>query len=282
MHLPGPGISRFAVATAVVTLLLMAVGALAAGGAELVLPASIIKGVVSGRYHIYLAIATGAMTVMLLVGLTPANVPTWVRATGWVSVSLFAIDSAIMAWTPVPPVGAEQAIPHAIVAPLVFASVVVSAFYMFQDWINGPEIADISALPSLPLIALLTPFAVILQIALGALYRHKIFSVMPHMAGAMVATLLLLVLTVQLLQNFPAHPTLRPVAIASMSVLLLQVTLGIAAFVMRLLDFDTNTGFVFLTAAHVCVGALTLAASVVMCLEVRRCCVIREPVTSSH
>jgi heme A synthase len=102
------------------------------------------------------------------------------------------------------------------------------------------------------------------------------------MAGAMVATLLLLVLTVQLLQNFPAHPTLRPVAIASMSVLLLQVTLGIAAFVMRLLDFDTNTGFVFLTAAHVCVGALTLAASVVMCLEVRRCCVIREPVTSSH
>jgi hypothetical protein len=97
--------------------------------------------------------------------------------------------------------------------------------------------------------------------------------VMPHMAGAMVATLLVLALSVQLVQNFPSHPTLRPIAIASMSVLLIQVTLGIAAFVMRLLDFDTNAGFMLIAAAHICSGALTLAASVVMCLEVRRCCV---------
>ena len=248
------------------TLILMAVGALAYGPDQ----AGLFTRVTNGRYHIYLAIATAAMVVLLLVGLVPANVPAWLRATGWIAIALFAADSAIMVLTPLPPVGAGLAIPHAILAALFLATVVVIAFYMPQDWINGPEMVDMTPWPSLPTTALATPLVVIVQIALGAAYRHKIFGVMPHLAGAMVAALLLLVLSVQLLQNFPTHPTLRPVAIASMSVLLLQVTLGIAAFTMRLLDFDSAPAFVFIAAAHICVGALTLAASVVLCIEVRR------------
>jgi len=121
-----------------------------------------------------------------------------------------------------------------------------------------------------------TPFLVIVQISLGAAYRHKVLGVMPHMAGAMLVVLPLLVVSVLLLQNFPAHPTLRPVAIAAMSVVLLQASLGIAAFVMRLMDFDTSKGFLFLAATHVCVGALTLAASVVLALEVRRCSPVND------
>lgn len=249
MHLPGPGISRLAIATAVVTLALMAVGALALS---------------DGRYHIYLAIATGGMTILLLIGLIPANVPTWLRATGWLAIAVFAADSGIIT------LGEELAIPHAILAALFLSAVVVIAFYIPQDWINGPEMVDMTPGPSLPMMALVTPLVVIVQIALGAAYRHKVFGVMPHMAGAMVAVLLLLVLSVQLLQNFPTHPTLRPVAMASMSVVLLQVTLGIAAFVMRLLDFDSVPAFAYIAAAHICTGALTLGASVVLCIEVRR------------
>ena len=258
MHLPGPGLSRLAVATAVLTVILMAVGALATGD------------VLNGRYHVYLALATGGLAVMLLIGLVPANVPAWLRATGWIAVALFALDSGIMAWTPLPPVEATLAIPHAIAGALFLATTVVIAFYMPQDWINGPELVDMTPWPLLQTMALATPLVVIVQIALGAAYRHKVFGVMPHMAGAMVATLLLLVLAVQLLQHFPTHPTLRPVAIAAMSVLLLQVTLGISAFVMRLLDFDTMPAFVWIAAAHVCLGALTLASSLVLCIEVRR------------
>lgn len=278
MHLPGPGLSRFAIATAAVVLLLIAVGALSSGLAgdatgSLLADMPGYAGLVSGRYHLYLALAAGAMVILLLIAVTPANVPGWVRATGWVSVGLFGIDSAIMAFTTVPPVAAALAVPHAILAPLCLATVVMSAFYLPQDWINGPDTVDLTPAPWVSTIALLTPLAVIAQVGLGALYRHKVYSVLPHMAGALVATLLVLVLSVQLLQSFPGHSTLAPVAIASMSVLLLQVTLGIAAFVMRLLDFDTTTGFLFIAAAHICVGALTLAASVVLCIEVRRCSV---------
>jgi len=274
MHLPGPALQRFSAITAAAALLLIAAGAIAGGaGPDSGLPAMLVKG----RIHLDLAAAVGAGTVLLLIWIVPANIPAWVRAMGWVATGLFALDSAIMALTPAPPAGAALAIPHAIVAALFLSSLVVIAFYMPQDWINGPTRIDTTtAWPSLPLASLITPFLVVLQISLGAAYRHKIFGVMPHMAGAMVVTLALLVVSVLLLQSFPTHPTLKPVAIAAMSVLLLQVSLGIAAFVMRLMDFDTGNGFVFLAAAHVCVGALTLAASVVLALEVRRCSPVND------
>jgi hypothetical protein len=269
MHLPSPALQRFSVVVASATLLLMAAGAIAGGASpDSGLPAMLVKG----RIHLELAAATGVATVLMLIWLLPANIPAWVRAMGWVAVGLFAADSTIMAWTPFPPGGVPLTILHAIVAPLFLSSVIVIAFYTPQDWINGPTIIDTTtAWPSLPLAARLTPLLVILQISLGAAYRHKIFGVMPHMAGAMLVVLALLVVSVLLLQSFPTHPTLRPVAIAAMSVVLLQVSLGITAFVMRLMDFDTGNGFVFLAAAHVCVGALTLAASIVLALEVRRC-----------
>jgi heme A synthase len=239
---------------AALTLALMALGAFA-----------------DGRHHLELALAVGALTILLQVWLAPANLPLWVRNTGWIALGLFAIDSVIMAGTPMPPSEPGLVIPHAIVAPLFFAALTVIAFYTWVDWINPNEQIDYSAQPLLPTAALAAPVLVILQIAMGAAYRHKIFSVMPHMAGAMLVTLVLLVMCVVLLQTFPEHPTLRPLAIAGMSALLLQVTLGIAAFVMRLLDFDSSPGFPYLASAHICAGALVLAASVLLCIEVRRC-----------
>lgn len=262
MHMPGPELPRFATATAVVTLLLIALGAVE-GGADTAL--------LNSRYHVYLAVIAGAMTAVLLMWLSPANLKSWLRATGWVALGLFLIDSAIMSMTTKPPVDAVLAIPHAIVAPLFLAALVVIAVYTAIDGFTAAEPIDTMAAPLVPIAAQWAPLLVICQIAMGALYRHKVWGVMPHMAGAMVVTLVLLMLAVVLLQNFPAHPTLRPMAIAAMSVLLLQVTLGIGAFVMRLLDFDTSDGFVYLAAGHVCVGALTLAASVVLSIEVRRC-----------
>ncbi len=274
MHLPGPELPRFAVVIAVLTLVLIVLGAIAgAAGPD----SGLRNSLVNGRAHLVLAVLVGSATILLAMWLAPANVPAWVRATGWIAVGLFAVDSAIMTTTPAPPVDPSLAVPHAIVAPLFLAALAVIAFFTPQDWINGPTQIDYAAMPSLRLAALTAPLLVILQIAMGALYRHKIFGVMPHMAGAMLVTLVLLVLSVVLLQNYPGHPTLRPIAIATMSVLLLQVALGIGAFVMRLLDFDTAPAFLYLAAAHVTLGSLTLASSVVLWLEVRRCDLSARP-----
>jgi len=108
-------------------------------------------------------------------------------------------------------------------------------------------------------LAMLTPPLVLMQIAFGAAYRHKIWGVMPHLAGAMTVACLVLILCMLLLQR---RPLLRRPAIVTMSIVLAQASLGITSFVLRILDLDTGLWFLVFSSAHVTLGAATLAATV--------------------
>jgi hypothetical protein len=118
--------------------------------------------------------------------------------------------------------------------------------------------------------ALATPPAVILQITMGALYRHQITGVMPHMLGAMVVALLTLVVASILLQHFGGQRQLKNAATALLAIALTQVSLGIGAFLMVLLGGTALPEFAWLATAHLCVGALTLAASVATAMQTDR------------
>jgi heme A synthase len=115
-----------------------------------------------------------------------------------------------------------------------------------------------------------TPPAVLAQISLGALYRHQITGVMPHMLGAMVVALLTLGVSVILLQHFPDLRELKSAATALISAVLAQVCLGIAVFFMLLLGVGNIPAFAWLATGHVCVGTLTFAAGIVTAMQVGR------------
>ena len=192
------------------------------------------------------------------------------RATSGTAVGLFAVDALLASVTQTRPLPLQLSLLHACLAPTFFSALVVVAAYTWPGWEDRPVVADLTGFALVAQMADAVPFLTVLQIALGAAYRHKAIGVMPHMAGAMLVALPLLIISVVLLQQFPKHASLRPLAISTMTILLLQVSLGIGAFVMRLLDFDTLPGFAYVAAGHVCAGALTLAASVVTCIELRR------------
>jgi heme A synthase len=63
---------------------------------------------------------------------------------------------------------------------------------------------------------------------------------------------------------------LRRAAIALMSVVLTQVTLGVAAFTLQLLDMENTPAGIASTVLHVLTGSLTLAASLVLAIQVQR------------
>jgi membrane protein implicated in regulation of membrane protease activity len=71
-------------------------------------------------------------------------------------------------------------------------------------------------------------------------------------------------------QRYPEHRTLRAAATWLISILLAQVMLGATAFVMPLLDVANPAAVIAATASHVVVGSLTLAASVVLAMQVQR------------
>jgi hypothetical protein len=79
--------------------------------------------------------------------------------------------------------------------------------------------------------------------------------------------------TVRILMRHADHDALRRSALALVSVTFLQVFLGIAAYMSRLATADAPQPMplmVGFTVAHVAVGALTMAASVVLSIQVFR------------
>jgi heme A synthase len=269
MHFPSPGVSRLAWVTAGLTLLTMAAGAVLTTDFFLTLPAATVAS--AGRIHEDAALLAGGMTLLLAIWLQPTNTRSWLRLIAWGAVGVVAVDAALSELQVRAALPAWQSIAHAWLAPLLVACLAAVACFTTPEWQAEPDAVDLKEWPFIPAAAKAAPVIVLLQILMGAAYRHKEWGVMPHMAGAMLVAAALLVIPVMLLQQYPNHPSLKPISIAAMSIALVQVTLGIAALVMRLLDFDADTGFIALSAAHVCVGALTLAASLVLAIEITRC-----------
>jgi heme A synthase len=160
---------------------------------------------------------------------------------------------------------------HALLAHLFFSLIVVIAVGTSEGWNRTPELVDGNSKPLLRPLAAAIPPIVFLQIALGAAYRYDVTSIMPHMAVAMGVAFLALIGSSVVLQHFRRPVSLRGAAAALISIVLAQVCLGIGAFLMLALNAAGTFYFVATTVGHVLVGASTLAASVVMAMQVRRC-----------
>lgn len=159
---------------------------------------------------------------------------------------------------------------HAIFSHLAVALITGAAVLTSTSWSQPAKPVSAGSWKALRPAALWTPPIVLLQIAMGALYRHQILGVMPHMLGAMVVSILALVVSMTLIQHFGDLPQLKSSASVLIAVVLAQVCLGIGAFLMLLLGAGNTSAFVWLTTGHVCVGSLTFGASVVAAMQVHR------------
>ncbi|HEV2446826.1 MAG TPA: hypothetical protein VGS58_12935 [Candidatus Sulfopaludibacter sp.] len=169
-----------------------------------------------------------------------------------------------------PPLSPEAAALHACVTPLFFGCLAGMVFWTSPDWQLPPEPVDDRGMRFLRPLAISAPPLVVLQIVLGALYRHKVTSVMWHMAGAMIVSLVTLIACMVVIQQYPSHRPLKGSAIHLMSIVLLQVALGVSAFTMQLLETENTVALAVMTASHVVVGNLTLAASLLFAVQVHR------------
>jgi heme A synthase len=224
--------------------------------------------VVSLTVHEVLSIALTLLALGLAVWISRSSAPGWLRTAAWSSILILAIDAAL-GWQK-PPLTANVAVFHALLAHVFFSLAVVSAVGTSASWNSPPERVDGSVKPFLRPLAVAIPPVVFLQITLGAAYRHDMTSVMPHMAIAMGVAFLALIGSSVVLQNFPRPATMRHSAVALISLVLTQVCLGIGAFIMLALNSAGMLYFVAVTVGHVLIGASTFAASVVMAMQVRR------------
>ena len=132
--------------------------------------------------------------------------------------------------------------------------------------------------PSLTSLAAIAPWLVLLQIGMGAALRYKLMGAISHVIGAMLVGAFLLYLASGVMAPAPPGHPARIASVTLLWVVLAQVLLGIAAYVVRF-GQGTDSGLPdtrLFSIAHIITGALTLAATYVLCYLIQKCSTKQE------
>jgi cytochrome c oxidase assembly protein subunit 15 len=275
---------RYAVLVAVCTLFLVVAGGLVtsndAGLSVPDWPLSYGKlmpvmegGIFYEHGHRMVATTVGLLTIGLAVWLWRAERRAWMRRLGVAALAAVVAQGLLGGMTVIFMLPKAVSISHACLAQIFFSTTVSIALFTSPSWQRGPRPAADTGRPALRFLAPAASAVLFVQLALGASARHKFLGVLPHIAGAAVATGVVLWVTVCVLLRHAGHDALRKSALALLSITLVQVFLGIAAYMSRIATIDAPQPMplmVGFTVAHVAAGALTLASSVALAIQVRR------------
>jgi heme A synthase len=166
------------------------------------------------------------------------------------------------------PLGLTLGTFHAFLAPVLFSLIAAIAALTWPGWDEAPETIKEKGWPSIRGLARTTTVLLVLQVLLGAAFRHEVAGVLWHILGAFLAVLFGIALVVFITQMSESSP-LRPPVIVLTVFLGVQVTLGIV--LISISDPSKHPMFSMIaTAAHVLVGACTLACAVIAAMLVYR------------
>jgi hypothetical protein len=206
-------------------------------------------------------VAAGVVDGLLILGLA-----VWVRRwIAWSALAIVLVEAVTRSSGPV--IGTM----HAVLGAMLFAAVAGIVLSTSGAWECEPELVRDYGWPSLRFLSRAVAFLVAVQVGFGAGFRHSAVGVMPHLLGALVVALFIVILGAFLTTQFPKHASLRPMAVAFMTITAIQVFLGLTAFLMRLMNMSGMGAFLGISVAHVATGSLVFALSVLLAMEVQRC-----------
>jgi heme a synthase len=168
---------------------------------------------------------------------------------------------------------------HATVAQTFFCIAVAIALFTGRKWVEDPE-KDQSHVefdarhPSLFTLTVLSIVALYVQLILGGMFRHHGMSWWPHVLNAATVSFVLAWTAIRAISVYSNIDAVRRPAIIMLSLLITQLCLGFAAFLTRVAwgqgAVQPELPMVASTVAHVAVGALLLATTVVLAIQVWR------------
>ncbi|MEK6284572.1 MAG: COX15/CtaA family protein [Acidobacteriota bacterium] len=282
---PNVGLHRLAIILSCMTGVLLVAGALVtsneAGDSVPDWPVSFGRWLISSdnfkanvRYeysHRFIAGVVGVTTLLLAVWTYFSERRSWMRKLGLIAFAGVVAQAGIGGLRVLfPEYKALIAVPHALVAQSFFAVVIAVAVFTSRSWWSAPEVkADAVSLP-LRRLAGAAVGAVLIQLVLGAGFRHQAFGIIPHIAGALVVTLLIVSTVAVVMQRHKREDYLARPGKLAVALLVVQLGLGVAAYLARLGsvgDPQPLEPMISLTVAHLVVGGLTLATMVVLALR---------------
>jgi cytochrome c oxidase assembly protein subunit 15 len=281
---PNRNVHRFAVFTAGWTFLLLIAGALVTSNdAGLSVPdwplsygslaPPMIGGILYEHSHRVIAAFVGTLSIVLAAWLWRVESRAWVRWLGIAAVGAVVAQGILGGITVLFFLPAPISAAHATLAQLFFCTIVSIALFTSAWWQSEPSLTVDSAEPRVHKIAALAVAATLLQLILGAAFRHKGFGIIPHLIGAVVVTGMIFWLAGVLRRRFGGVPVLRNSARVLHALIGIQLLLGGAAWWSRIYAAQFPQPIpvmVTLTVLHTVSGAIVLATTVLVMLACYR------------
>lgn len=282
------GLHRFAVVLACWVFLLIIAGALVTSNdAGLSVPdwptsfgslykiPKLVGGVKFEHTHRMIAQVAGLLTIILAIWTWRVEKRRWMRVLGVSAIGVVIAQGILGGLTVLfylPPAISSA---HAALAQTFFCIAVAMAVFTGQKWIEEhPRVELDQRRPSLFTLTLFSIFVLYVQLILGAMFRHHGMSWWPHLANAVVVSFVLAWTAVRALTIYGHIEAVRRPAILLLSLLITQLCLGFAAFLTRVAwgrdAVQPELPMVISTVVHVAVGALLLATTVILAIQVWR------------
>ncbi|HEY6189760.1 MAG TPA: COX15/CtaA family protein [Pyrinomonadaceae bacterium] len=286
------GLHRFTLLVTCATFILIVAGALVTShGAGLAAPdwplswGKVFPPMVGNLFyehgHRLIATTVGLLTIALNVWLWRSERRGWVRRLGLVAL-VAVIAQGLLGGLTVKlmlPLWVSSA--HACLAQLFFCTLVSLSVFTAPGWSEPREALEEVDGPSLRPLCVAAFAVTFLQLVLGATLRHSASwdqhlptnLVLAHIGGAALVTLVAGGTLLTVIRRHARDAYLARPAMLGSALLLLQLCLGLAAYLSRRASPDDPQPLkpmVTITVAHVACGALVLATIVVLTLRVYR------------
>jgi cytochrome c oxidase assembly protein subunit 15 len=231
--------------------------------------------------HRMVATTVGMLTIVLTVWILMKEKRPWVRKLG-IFALLAVIAQGLLGGLTVKlmlPLAVSTA--HATLAQLFFCTTVSLSVFTSRSWMEArplPEVQGTLPLRYLCTAALVTIF---LQLIIGATLRHSATwdqhlptqLILAHIGGALAVTIALGSASITMLRRYKDEKFLTRPAVVALSLLAVQLCLGVAAYMSRLAspsDPQPLNPMIAITVAHVACGALVFVTTIVLTLRTYR------------
>jgi len=235
----------------------------------------LVGGVKFEHTHRMIAQVAGLMTIILAIWTWRAEKRRWMRVLGLSAIGVVILQGILGGITVLfylPPAVSSA---HAALAQTFFCIAVAMAVFTGQKWVEEvPRVEYDQRRPSLFTLTLVSIFVLYVQLLLGAMFRHHGLTWWPHVLNAVVVSFVLAWTAVRALTMYSRIEAVRKPAVLMLSLVIAQLCLGFTAFLTRVEwgkdSVQPELPMVISTVTHVAVGALLLATTVILAIQVWR------------
>ncbi|MGA9528550.1 MAG: COX15/CtaA family protein [Terriglobales bacterium] len=234
-----------------------------------------VGGIKYEHTHRMIAEFVGLLTIILAVWTWRTEKRRWLRILGLAAIGTVIAQGILGGLTVIFLLPAPISSAHAAVAQTFFCIAVSIAVFTGRRWLQEqPRTEFDSRRPTLFTLTLLSIFVLYVQLLLGAMFRHHGLSWWPHVVHAAVVAIVLSWTAVRAISVYSKLEAVKRPAVLMLGLMVAQLCLGFLAFITRVMwgqdAAQPELPMVMATVVHVAVGALLLATTVVLAIQVWR------------